>query len=347
MVRAMGELITVSIPVYNTGKYLTRCLESVLHNTYKNLEVICINDGSTDNSEEILAEFEKNDDRVHVINKKNEGVSVARNTGLDMASGDLIAFIDSDDWVHPEYFSSLLCAHRTHEAELTICDFQRMAHEVIPAPVSEWRCEEVENVFDPLYTNSGIRQLVWGRLYSKRCIGEERFRPGMSWGEDTDFNQRVLLNCQQLRTDNSRYGRVFFISEKLYYYFQREDSLTNTATAEEKAALLRNYLLYLDNDKTELASKRIYFERLCKSVLAFRYNEQFCQERSAIFEKSKEIISECNRLQERFHYMPTKRWILQKVLFAFPWLYRCLRILNDPTLLAWEKRQRNKERTAK
>ncbi|MBR4026832.1 MAG: glycosyltransferase [Lachnospiraceae bacterium] len=89
--------ISIIIPVYNTAQYLHKCLSSVLGQTYKNIEVICINDGSTDNSGIILDEFAKQDDRVEVIHKKNEGVSIARNVGLELATGDWIGFVDSDD----------------------------------------------------------------------------------------------------------------------------------------------------------------------------------------------------------------------------------------------------------
>lgn len=96
--------ISVIIPVYNTERYLPRCLDSVLSNTYDNLEVICINDGSTDNSINILDNYKVSDERVVVINQKNSGVSAARNAGINVATGEYIAFIDSDDWVHPQNF---------------------------------------------------------------------------------------------------------------------------------------------------------------------------------------------------------------------------------------------------
>ena len=96
-------LISVIIPVYNTEAYLERCLVSVLSNTYRDLEVICINDGSTDGSLEILNAFARQDERVTVIDKKNGGLSAARNDGLRRATGEWIAFIDSDDWIHPRY----------------------------------------------------------------------------------------------------------------------------------------------------------------------------------------------------------------------------------------------------
>ena len=104
----MSSLVSVIIPIYNTARYLPRCLESIRNSDYKNLEIICINDGSTDNCLEILQEYKNKDNRILVIDVPNGGVSKARNIGLDYATGDYICFIDSDDWIHRQFFSALL-----------------------------------------------------------------------------------------------------------------------------------------------------------------------------------------------------------------------------------------------
>ena len=98
------EKISVIIPVYNVEKYLKRCLDSVINQTYKNLEIILVDDGSTDNSGKICDEYAKNDKRIIVIHKENGGVSVARNIGLDICTGDYVNFIDSDDWIDLKFF---------------------------------------------------------------------------------------------------------------------------------------------------------------------------------------------------------------------------------------------------
>ena len=90
---------SIIIPVYNVEKYLPKCLDSIVNQTYKNIEIICINDGSTDNSLKILEEYAQKDERIKIINQENQGVSVARNVGIDNATGDYILFVDSDDWI--------------------------------------------------------------------------------------------------------------------------------------------------------------------------------------------------------------------------------------------------------
>ena len=102
-----SDKISVIIPVYNTAPYLKRCLDSVLGSTYRNLEVICVNDGSTDESLSILEHYQELDDRIVVITQNNRGLSAARNTGMAQATGAFLSFVDSDDWVHPQMFELL------------------------------------------------------------------------------------------------------------------------------------------------------------------------------------------------------------------------------------------------
>lgn len=110
--------ISVIVPIFKTGVYLRRCLESIVNNTYQNLEIICINDGSPDNSGEILEEYQKLDLRIVVVNQKNKGISAARNVGMNIATGEFIAFIDSDDWIHPNYFRYLVQLQQTTRADI-------------------------------------------------------------------------------------------------------------------------------------------------------------------------------------------------------------------------------------
>ena len=102
------NMISIVIPVYNTEKYLERCINSILTNTYKNIEVICVDDGSTDNSLSCLQKMAERDNRLVIISQENQGVSVARNTGMALVTGEFVVFVDSDDWIHPQFFEMLL-----------------------------------------------------------------------------------------------------------------------------------------------------------------------------------------------------------------------------------------------
>ncbi len=115
--------ISVIVPIYNTEKYLSECLESIVNQSYKNLEIILIDDGSTDKSPFICDEYSKQDSRIKVIHKKNEGVAVARNTGISIAQGDFLAFVDSDDILNLKMFEKLMNNLVNNDADISICDF--------------------------------------------------------------------------------------------------------------------------------------------------------------------------------------------------------------------------------
>ena len=119
----MNPLISLVIPVYNVEKYLDKCMESVLAQTYDNYEVILVDDGSTDNSGKMCDEYAERDSRVTVYHQKNSGVSVARNVGIENAKGEFISFIDSDDWVDESYLEKLVNAQIKYNADLTICEY--------------------------------------------------------------------------------------------------------------------------------------------------------------------------------------------------------------------------------
>ena len=121
----LHNLISVIIPVYNVQDYLPRCLDSVINNSYRNLEIICVNDGSTDRGLEILRDYEKKDSRIHVFSKKNGGLSSARNEGLKHCTGKWVAFIDSDDWIHKNYFEVLLNHQKENDYDVVVCNYVR------------------------------------------------------------------------------------------------------------------------------------------------------------------------------------------------------------------------------
>ncbi len=120
-------LISVIVPVYNVEKFVGRCLNSILNNTYKNLEIICIDDGSTDNSLEVLRAYEAKDSRVHVYSQNNHGIAYTRNAGTRLSTGDYVAYIDSDDWIHRRYFELLMNAMYAADADIAMCNYIKTA----------------------------------------------------------------------------------------------------------------------------------------------------------------------------------------------------------------------------
>lgn len=126
----MDNLISVLIPAYNVENYIGNCLDSVINNTYKNLEIICIDDGSTDHTLAILEEYAHNDPRIQVFSRENKGVAYTRNELLDHVRGDYVAFVDSDDIIHRQYFEVLLDVALASNADITICPWVTYSVEV-------------------------------------------------------------------------------------------------------------------------------------------------------------------------------------------------------------------------
>lgn len=163
-------LLSVIIPVYNTEKYLSRCLDSVCNQTYTNIEIITVNDGSPDKSIDILNKYANNDDRIIVLEKENGGLSSARNMGLSKASGEWITFLDSDDWVDHDYYNELM--HYSNLNNDMICgsfciNQSEKIHKVHKTHTSLNRLESISLLYDTYY---GMIYNVWGKLFKKDII---------------------------------------------------------------------------------------------------------------------------------------------------------------------------------
>ena len=229
---ASKPTISIIIPVYNTERYLEKCLSSVVNQTYQNLEVIVINDGSTDSSSDIIKTFSKKDSRIKVINQENRGQSSARNAGLRKASSKYIAFIDSDDEISPEFISKLLEPYqKTPKTSLTICGFERRY----------LKTNQTENLFlNPASpkkqsdTNkSYVLRLITidGRLYSvnnKLFIAD--IAKKLSFDVARDFAEDTKFVLDYLKKTN--YELSFVLSPLYIYNFGSENSTINKSATK-------------------------------------------------------------------------------------------------------------------
>lgn len=212
----MKPLISIIVPVYNVEKYVARCVDSLLRQTYSNLEIILINDGSKDKSGEICKEFHQKDSRIVYIEQRNQGVSSARNSGLKVARGNYIAFCDSDDWVEPDMYESLYNAIQKGQADVAI---QSMIIE--RNGTTKYFCDDDSLCF--LSTREAIKEMLlgkkfgghlWNKMIKRSLLDGLSFLPNIALCED------VILMLD-----------VFFKSEKIvfqnihkYHYEQRDSS---------------------------------------------------------------------------------------------------------------------------
>ena len=229
------ELISVIVPVYNAAWYLPQCLGSICGQTYENLEIILVNDGSTDASGRLCDEYAGKDSRIRVLHKKNGGVSSARNLGLKAAAGSLIGFVDADDWIEPQMYEKLSEAIRG--ADMACCGYVDYPMDTLDYPVPKGGrvsplCSPVEAAMR-IYERDGYFTAIWNKLYRKEIIiangGFIMMNPALFWGEDEVWLAQVLRNCR----------RVALVPEALYHWRPTEVSATrNTVVTEKQMTLL-------------------------------------------------------------------------------------------------------------
>ncbi len=227
----MENLISVIIPIFNVKPYLVRCLDSILHNTYRNLEIICVDDGSTDGSGAVCDEYARIDSRIKVIHKPNGGLSSARNAGIDIATGEYIGFIDSDDWIHERYFEKLADALKNHDIALSICSYTITQED---NALNNVECTSETRILSVYQTMAHhiTKSYAWGKLYRTKTIGSFRFDESLKI-EDAPFNADIL--CSNLQ------AKVAFIPDALYAYYQRSGSLTSKLDASAVEELCIRY----------------------------------------------------------------------------------------------------------
>ncbi|MBR5118186.1 MAG: glycosyltransferase [Muribaculaceae bacterium] len=224
MQRTRDITVSVIIPVYNVGRYLPKCLESIARQSFGNFEVIVVDDGSTDDSGSIADDFAKLDSRFRVIHQKNLGLSAARNVGLDEARGEHITFVDGDDWIHPQLYEWLLSTLIKTGADIAMCDFVKTDNSNMP--ISDYNEIPLPNVNDGYAATKSLIEnkkpsysVVWNKLYNRDLIGGHRFLNTTS--EDSMFNMAIYMKASV----------VSHLPLPLVYYRQREDSITHNNNA--------------------------------------------------------------------------------------------------------------------
>lgn len=161
------NLISVIVPVYNVSKYLNQCIESIINQTYTNLEIILIDDGSNDESEKICDEYKNKDDRIIVIHQENGGLSAARNAGLDICKGKYISFVDSDDYPEPNFIDCLYSSLIENNVKVSMCDINHVDENSQTIETEKWDSTDIVSGREIFKRNKGfIHSVVWNKLYS-------------------------------------------------------------------------------------------------------------------------------------------------------------------------------------
>ena len=257
------QKISVIVPVYNSEKYLHRCIDSILAQTFTDFELLLIDDGSNDKSGIICDEYVAKDSRIRVFHKENGGVSSARNLGLDNAKGDWITFVDSDDWVDNRYLENFILSVK-NDINLIISFSYSVFKDRICESKYESEVLESDN-FCLLFTKYDLswRTSPWGKLYSRKIIKENglEFNVNMPIGEDLVFLYEYIACIDKI-----------YISEKSYYYYyaDNENTLTkkinNTIVEQECLKMVSSVVDFL------LTKKNIYEKEALDRIHCLKYN---------------------------------------------------------------------------
>lgn len=210
-------MVSIIIPIYNVEKYLVQCIESAIKQTYEDLEILLVDDGSTDNCSQICKKYAKIDQRIIYISKKNGGLSDARNVGIERAKGEYLFFLDADDYVHPKLLECLLDGMKKSGADISIVNYQCVIEDIAPRDIKEVQFEKItgREGCRRIFTSQSVMMTVaWGKLYRRELFNHIRYPKGKIH-EDEFVTYRLLYHSDIIAVTN----------EKMVYYRQRKDSI--------------------------------------------------------------------------------------------------------------------------
>lgn len=214
-----SPLVSIIVPIYKVEPYLRRCLDSIVNQTYTNLEIILVDDGSPDGCPQICDEYAAKDERIVVIHKENGGLSDARNAGLDICKGEYISFVDSDDWVENEYIFCLVENALSTNSDITIVNHDLVwnNHQLKSEPFESCTIDG-QKAFRKIILSQTIHLgIAWAKLYRKRLFKDIRFPKGKI--HEDDFTSYKLVY---------EANRICCVDYVLYHYYQRSDSISKT-----------------------------------------------------------------------------------------------------------------------
>ncbi len=261
------ELISVIVPIYKVEKYLRRCIESILNQTYKNLEIILVNDGSPDNCRDICIEYSRLYDNIHYYEKSNGGLSDARNYGIERATGKYIGFIDSDDYICDNFYSVLYSDMINNNADISCVSYIEKFDDDFDNYKSDNNATDSVEVFDRysaielLFSFDKFQNFAWNKLYRSELFENIRYPVGKNM-EDLGTTYKLFLKS----------NRITFNKNKLYYYIQRDGSILHNRNRKyyiDKLALTVNRYVELKKIYPEMMINRMFFLNTCIDCLPY------------------------------------------------------------------------------
>ncbi|WP_455537660.1 glycosyltransferase family 2 protein [Terrisporobacter sp.] len=233
----MSKLVSIIVAIYNVDQYLNKCIESILSQTYENLEIILINDGSEDNSKLICEKYLAVDDRIILINKTNGGVSSARNRGIDTAKGDYITFIDGDDYICKESIETMVKCIEQFNVDMSVCGYRIFSEEHNVSKISDDSETNTimssKDILTEIFKNNKVNGFLWNKMFRRDIFNSIRLP------EDMDICEDLYIVCKILRNDLN----IYYTSKSLYNYRESVNSVTKNI---DKLLLKDGTIKYVD-----------------------------------------------------------------------------------------------------
>lgn len=323
-------MISVIVPVYNVGGYLKTTLDSILDSTNQDIELILVDDGSSDSSGFICDQYAEKDHRIRVIHQENAGVSAARNVGMSLATGDYLSFVDADDMIHPEMLSTLLSAIQIGDYDFSMINLKKVGPDEFDKMISA--SGQIQQVFPcgrkitpgdylkKLYSVGSISlpyQSCCNKLFKRNFVQDIKFIKTGS--EDTEWNNRMALKMQ----------KGIFIDKDLYFYINRETSASHEGVSPRFIDIMNSYKICLDSIPTDQRVFRSWcLEKLYKTILSTNYRARgtsFSQDASC---NGKEIYQATIRefMQSAIYWQ--KKYTLL-LFYHVPWLYHLFMMSSE------------------
>lgn len=324
-------MISVIVPIYNVEEYLPTCINSILNQTYKNIEILLIDDGSTDKSGEICDEYAKQDNRCIVIHQSNKGISEARNTGLNHVTGNYISFVDGDDYIHPQMLETLYEALQKGDYDFSMVTFKQIwkyckeDFPTIAVQNNNILITKTLTLMAGLYTINNMLQwselnfqVVWNKLYKKEFIKDLRFK--QTGSEDTEFNNRVYL----------RTNLAILINIPLYYWVQRQSSISHQPVNKNYIDRANSYLLCLHEIPIKEKKHRAFcLEKLYKITINIRYHSQNTQWYDYAIKQTQIIKQQSIKEFIRNKYISLSKRMGLLLFLYIPITYNCFMYINE------------------
>ncbi len=314
-----NELISIIIPVYNVEKYLNRCLISVVNQTYNNLQIIIVDDGSTDNSGTMCDDWAKKDKRIEVVHQENGGLSAARNNGLAKAKGKYVFFVDSDDWISLNMIEKMNAAMLTNNADMVICQYISAypnGYMNRRKPIYGTQILNTEEALKLLLEDRQISNHVWRKMYKLSLFDNNLFPINQNF-EDIYIMSSLFINCK----------KIVYLDEAYYYYFQNEKGIVKSvnykncrdyyfATKHSRQIILEKYPnLKQEIDLATWGNNLIILNDLKKIELT-----------SQVKEFRKLLIMDCKKLPKNLS-LDLEDKLLYFIIRLCPSLYNCFYII--------------------